>query len=47
MDGIHDLGGLEGFGPVDAPPTEPVFGEPWSTITVLTRGRLLAQDSTG
>ena len=29
MDGIHDLGGLEGFGPVDAPPTEPVFGEEW------------------
>jgi hypothetical protein len=23
------------------------FGEPWSTITVLTRGRLLTQDSTG
>ena len=29
MDGIHDLGGLEGFGPVDAPPSEPVFGEAW------------------
>ena len=29
MDGIHDMGGLEGFGPVDAPPTEPVFTEDW------------------
>lgn len=29
MDGIHDLGGLEGFGPVDAPPSEPVFAEAW------------------
>lgn len=25
----------------------PAFGEPWSTITVLTRGRLLASASTG
>jgi nitrile hydratase len=29
MDGIHDLGGLDGFGAVDAPPTEPVFSEDW------------------
>ena len=29
MDGIHDLGGIEGFGPVDAPPSEPAFGEAW------------------
>ncbi|MDQ1402691.1 MAG: nitrile hydratase subunit beta, partial [Actinomycetota bacterium] len=29
MDGVHDLGGLDGFGPVDAPPTEPVFHEEW------------------
>jgi nitrile hydratase len=29
MDGVHDLGGLDGFGPVDAPPSEPLFGEPW------------------
>jgi nitrile hydratase len=29
MDGIHDIGGLEGFGPVDAPPSEPVFAEEW------------------
>jgi nitrile hydratase len=29
MDGVHDIGGLDGFGPVDAPPAEPVFGEDW------------------
>ena len=29
MDGVHDVGGLEGFGPVDAPPSEPVFAEEW------------------
>src|SRR5437660_3940582 len=29
MDGVHDLGGLDGFGPVVAPPQEPVFAEDW------------------
>lgn len=29
MDGVHDLGGVQGFGPVDAPVSEPVFGEEW------------------
>ena len=29
MDGVHDLGGIEGFGPVDAPRSEPVFHEDW------------------
>ena len=29
MDGVHDLGGLDGFGAVDAPPSEPVFHEEW------------------
>src|SRR5678815_2507986 len=29
MDGVHDVGGLDGFGPVDAPPSEPVFHEDW------------------
>src|SRR6187200_2068745 len=29
MDGVHDLGGLDGFGPVTAPPSEPVFAEDW------------------
>ena len=29
MDGIHDLGGLAGFGPVERTPDEPVFAEEW------------------
>jgi nitrile hydratase beta subunit len=29
MDGIHDLGGLEGFGPVEVERNEPVFHEEW------------------
>jgi nitrile hydratase len=29
MDGVHDLGGLEGFGPVEAEPDEPVFAQDW------------------
>ena len=33
MDGVHDLGGLDGFGPVDRHPAEPVFGEDWERRT--------------
>ena len=29
MDGIHDLGGKQGFGPVRHSPTAPVFHAPW------------------
>jgi len=29
VDGIHDLGGLDGFGPVVVEPDEPVFHEDW------------------
>ena len=29
MDGIHDLGGMAGFGAVEIEPNEPVFHEPW------------------
>jgi nitrile hydratase len=29
MDGIHDLGGKEGYGPVEIEPDEPVFHEAW------------------
>jgi len=29
MDGIHDLGGMDGFGPVEVEPAEPVFHAPW------------------
>ena len=41
MDGIHDLGGLEGFGPVEVEPDEPVFHEDWErrTFRLSARGR--------
>lgn len=29
MDGIHDLGGIDGFGRVEPEPNEPVFHAPW------------------
>jgi len=29
VDGIHDLGGMQGFGAVAHSPAEPVFHEPW------------------
>jgi nitrile hydratase subunit beta len=29
MDGVHDIGGLQGFGAVERVPAEPVFGEEW------------------
>jgi nitrile hydratase subunit beta len=35
MDGIHDMGGMDGFGKVEAEPDEPPFHEPWE-------GRMLA-----
>jgi nitrile hydratase beta subunit len=35
MDGIHDMGGMDGFGRVEPEPSEPVFHEAWE-------GRVLA-----
>jgi nitrile hydratase len=32
MDGIHDLGGMSGFGPVEVERGEPVFHEPWEAL---------------
>jgi nitrile hydratase len=34
MDGIHDLGGLDGFGAVEVERDEPVFHEDWERRTV-------------
>ena len=33
MNGIHDLGGMHGFGPVDPEPNEPVFHHEWERRT--------------
>jgi len=29
MNGLHDMGGMDGFGPVQVEPGEPVFHQPW------------------
>ncbi len=39
MNGIHDMGGMHGFGPIELEENEPVFHEPWE-------GRLRAMRST-
>src|SRR5271168_2666820 len=35
MNGVHDMGGMDGFGKVEAEPNEPMFHERWE-------GRVLA-----
>ena len=34
MDGVHDLGGMHGFGPVERDPNEPPFHAPWEAVMV-------------
>ena len=40
MDGVHDMGGMDGFGKVDAEPNEPVFHELWEA-RVLAMSRAM------
>ena len=44
MNGIHDLGGMHGFGPVEPEPNEPVFHADWEgtvyAISQVVRGTL-------
>jgi nitrile hydratase len=43
MNGVHDIGGMDGFGPVNPEPGEPVFHEPWEgrvfALNMLGAGR--------
>jgi nitrile hydratase beta subunit len=43
MNGVHDIGGMDGFGPVHSEPNEPVFHEPWEgrvfVLNLLGPGR--------
>jgi nitrile hydratase beta subunit len=34
MDGVHDLGGMQGFGPVEREENEPVFHAEWETAVL-------------
>lgn len=40
MDGVHDMGGMDGFGQVEPEPNEPVFHAPWEA-RVLAMQRAL------
>lgn len=49
MDGLHDMGGTEGWGPVPTPTAdEPVFGQAWEgrafAMTAFTMGRISGQN---
>ncbi len=38
MNGVHDMGGMHGMGPIETEPNEPVFHAPWEARTLaLTR----------
>ena len=37
MDGIHDLGGMEGFGSLQIEKNEPVFHADWEARTMAMR----------
>jgi len=43
MDGIHDLGGKQGFGTVEVEANEPTFHERWEAAVYTLTNRLLAQ----
>ncbi len=49
VDGIHDMGGMHGFGPIEPEADEPVFHEPWEGrafgLVVATSGRGLRAGS--
>lgn len=42
MNGVHDLGGMQGFGPVVPEKNEPVFHSPWEGRVVAMRRALAA-----
>jgi nitrile hydratase subunit beta len=37
MNGVHDMGGMHGFGPIDPEPNEPVFHGEWERRTFALR----------
>ena len=41
MDGVHDLGGMHGFGPVAREANEPPFHAPWeaTVVAIMRAGR--------
>lgn len=47
MDGVHDLGGIDGFGPVEHTPAEPVFEHDWERRAFRVNMAALAATGTG
>jgi nitrile hydratase beta subunit len=48
VDGVHDLGGLDGFGPVEHTASEPLFDEDWERRAFrLMIGWIASQDPPG
>jgi nitrile hydratase subunit beta len=51
VDGIHDMGGMHGFGPVEPEAGEPVFHEPWEAralgISLASTAARLVPPGTG
>ena len=44
MNGIHDMGGMDGFGPVEPEADEPVFHHPWEGRVFAIRAALRPKD---
>ena len=42
MNGVHDMGGMHGFGPVEPEENEPVFHEPWEGRVIAMRRAVAA-----
>ena len=43
MDGVHDVGGMLGFGPVEREPGEAVFHHPWEgRVFGMAAGSMMA-----
>jgi nitrile hydratase beta subunit len=45
MDGIHDMGGMDGFGKVEPEPNEPLFHEEWEGRVMALSGAMRATGS--
>jgi hypothetical protein len=45
MNGIHDLGGMQGLGPIDIPRDEPVFYGRWEADVFATIALMFAGDA--
>lgn len=45
MNGVHDMGGMHGFGPIEAEPqeVEPAFHAPWESTVAMTMMAVISQ----